>query len=404
MSKKDKLENGSIDFDEKVGFVPEISNTIDEGKVDHIINPSSLWYSTNQSAVDYIKDNFQVSVRFLDCLYMLDKSESIVVNINNWFEIKEFQVTLENYEEILFKNKDSIFTLIPVRVEWSDFREYKDEKLPNNWLDVYKDEIYWFNQEDYEEYWIIIFEQNIIDVYIEFNSWDVSNFSWTPNMIMKLTENNNIKLIKKWRINLRSVFNLFCYDHSKANISNEELLDDINSNISNKSRYLSNDSDLLDFTMYHGTLSTMKESILEWPRDVWKWFGWSWLYIALWREDLHIASMYAYISKQAENSRLEEAWIDTKEEWNKIVLSWKLNPNKQLRVGVFSVSRDDKVDLENWILPANWSDDPRLQQLFLREFDILDIRGAKDAGLNLNTNRFIVIHESAGGDSIIWDY
>ena len=84
----------------------------------------------------------------------------------------------------------------------------------------------------------------------------------------------------------------------------------------------------------------------------------------------------------------------------RVVLSGELNVNRELRVGTFTVGRGATFDLQNGVLPERWADNPNLRRLMEENFDILDIRGMD--GLNMNTDRILIIHESAGDDIINW--
>ena len=131
--------------------------------------------------------------------------------------------------------------------------------------------------------------------------------------------------------------------------------------------------------------------------------GGSGLYIDVSRNQ-EIAQEYASHAVKGASARLGQVGrvsgdeIDT----TPVVLSGRLNVTRQMRVGRFEIVRGGAVDLERGILPANWDDNPLLRRVLEERFEILDLRGMSSNGLNLNTDRILVIHENAGDDIIEW--
>lgn len=173
---------------------------------------------------------------------------------------------------------------------------------------------------------------------------------------------------------------------------------------------LSNKSDLPGETVFHGTVEGFVASVQDGPQDVGKGFGGQGLYLAFGETERTIAEQYAKfaeIAVSARQSQLPSRFVDGDNAKRKIVLEGRINPDvdlAKLRVGRFQVSANAFVpDFENSILPALWADDPNLQAMMIDMFDALDVRGMRSNGLNLDTDRILVVHESAGADFIQWD-
>lgn len=111
---------------------------------------------------------------------------------------------------------------------------------------------------------------------------------------------------------------------------------------------------------------------------------------AVFKNEDHVAREYASVSKlfQREKGRILEGCLDS---------------NKNLRVARIRLDKNlTMVDLEKNLFPRNWVRDPHLYAFMQKNFDIFIIEGAKDAGIAIDSNRFLVIKESAGADAIKW--
>lgn len=375
-------------------------------------------YPSVRNLDDITSNSSMLSKKFLNILGVLWDNEKMIVSINTGFETKKLEVTTWNYKQVLSEfDNDQLWTMKVLKVisESTDDVSYSSTKLPDDWLEKFKlDTQETLNKklkeedlkledltpDDYDYFGINPdrFSQNPIDVVVEFVSWDIATFSWTPDMIMRLTTNPNIASISQGGDKISDFVDpLYKHNPKNTTIAYDELLDWFNAKIPESARYMSNESDLVDMPFYHGTMSSMQESVMAGPKNMWKWFGWKWLYIAI-GEERHIAEEYSGLAKQAHD--LNKPWEDA----TKVVLEWNINPEKNLRVWTFTITRNGPVDLEKGILPSMWADDPRLQALLIREFDVLDIRWAADAGMNLQTNRILIFHESAWADAIIWKW
>jgi len=380
------------------------------------------WKNIDSSPVRNI-DNLtnhsnMLTTRFLSIFSGLWDNEKIMISINTGFETKKVEISTSNYKEVLSSFDDhQLWTMRVLKVISDNTGDvsYSSNKLPGDWLDALgvenkamldkrlKEEdlkLEDLTLDDYDYFGINpdAFTQTPIDVVVRFSSWDIATFSWTPDMIMRLTENKTIVSISKWYEEVSGfVEPLYKHDPKNATIKYDELLDGFNAKIPEEVRYMSNESDLVDMPFYHGTMSTMQDSVMAGPKNLWKWFGWKWLYIAM-GEERHIAEEYSWLAKQAHDLN-KPGEVATK-----VVLEWRINPDKPLKVWTFTITRNGPVDLENGVLPAMWANDPRLQALLIREFDVLDIRWAADAWMNLQTNRILIFHESAWADAIIWKW
>lgn len=152
--------------------------------------------------------------------------------------------------------------------------------------------------------------------------------------------------------------------------------------------------DIRGLGVHHGTIAGLEDSVRAGPQNVGKGFGGPGLYTFL-DDGADLARTYSEFARDAAANRaanVGRAGVDT----TPTVIDGRVAPDADLRVGRFSLRRNGSPDLANAVLPANWADDPLLVQALLSRFDVLDVRGAKAAGLNLDTDRFLVFHESAG--------
>lgn len=159
---------------------------------------------------------------------------------------------------------------------------------------------------------------------------------------------------------------------------------------------------LAGMRVHHGTIEGMTDSVRAGPKNVGSGFGGRGLYLDL-EPDARIADSYASMARDAAQARTRTAGVSTSNV-NPVVMTGRLNPNKNLRVFSFEVSRDaTRPDFQKGILPINWADDPSIARYIESQFDVVEVRGARSGGLNMDTDRFIVVHERAGADAIIWE-
>lgn len=233
-------------------------------------------------------------------------------------------------------------------------------------------------------------------VSVEMQSGLMARFTGTPEMMMELAKDPLVVRISgrsavEWAPHLDRVpraHRTADYDPVSAHI---DALGPVT---------IGHPSDVVGLRVHHGSLRGMEESVRAGPRDVGKGFGGSGLYLAL-DGDLDIASSYAHMAREAAEVRAAQAGL-TNVDSTPVVLSGTIAPNPDLRVGRFSIVRDGAPDLEKGVLPFNWADDPSLQAALLQRFDVLDVRGMQSAGLNLATDRILVLHASSGPDAVQW--
>ncbi len=160
-------------------------------------------------------------------------------------------------------------------------------------------------------------------------------------------------------------------------------------------------SDVTGLPVRHGTVQGLADSVRGGPQDVGKGFGGPGLYL-FGADDAHLARNYAEFARDAAGARAREVGAANVDP-TPTVLEGHIANDPNLRVGRFTLKRDGAPDFANGVLPATWADDPLLVQAMLAKFDVLDVRGAKAAGLNLDTDRFFVVHGSAGPRSVLFD-
>lgn len=157
--------------------------------------------------------------------------------------------------------------------------------------------------------------------------------------------------------------------------------------------------------VFHGTVRENVASVRNGPQNVGAGFGGRGLYVAL-KEDRQLAETYSGMASQAAENRVANvaANVDpTTIDRTAVIMRGRLNPDKDYRVGVFEVGRNYfEPDLRRGRLPANWDDDPRLRSLMESEFDVIEIRNARANGMNISSDRYLVVHERAGADAVQW--
>ncbi|MES2963627.1 MAG: hypothetical protein V4760_07025, partial [Bdellovibrionota bacterium] len=160
-----------------------------------------------------------------------------------------------------------------------------------------------------------------------------------------------------------------------------------------------------DTVVFHGTVRENVESVRGGPRNVGAGFGGRGLYVAL-EGDRDLAENYSSMASQAAENRVANVSnnVDpTTIDRTPVVMRGRLNPDRNFRVGVFEIGRNIfEPDLRNGRLPPNWDEDPRLRALVESEFDVIEIRNARANGMNISSDRYLVVHERAGADAVVW--
>lgn len=153
-----------------------------------------------------------------------------------------------------------------------------------------------------------------------------------------------------------------------------------------------NPTNLKGVIIQHGTSeANMIKIIKEGLKDIGKGLGGLGTYFAL-KNEVSVATEYAGISGQ-----------NFKDGEKAAVMTGKINSDRNFRIGRITLAnRYSPGNLAKGIFPANWMKDSRLQDYMCKNFDILEVCGAKAAGYAIESNRFLVVHESAGRDAIIW--
>lgn len=165
------------------------------------------------------------------------------------------------------------------------------------------------------------------------------------------------------------------------------------------------DFDYQNAVVYHGTIQENVSSVKEGPKNVGAGFGGRGLYLATENEQ-GLAREYAAHARDAAEVRVANVKTITpgqEIDRNAVIMQGRINPDKKYKVGVFEVGRDFEVDLKNGRLPFDWDKNPTLKKMIEDEFDIIEITNARKNGMNLDTDRFLVVHERAGPDAIVWE-
>lgn len=253
-------------------------------------------------------------------------------------------------------------------------------------------------------------EATNLTVVVKYKSGEVGSYSGNRDMIKELSLREDIDNVKYSLDPPRSVDSGYKVPKEKRSPnfdSTGELFKSINpdSIVQVDSKNL---GDLENLDFYHGTIKAMENSVKGGPKNVGKGFGGPGLYIDI-SPDAKIAREYSEHARSAAENRISNIDSDAArsisvDDKKPVVIKGQLNVGDQkLTVGRFEIVRGGEPNLEKGILPANWDEDPRLVKMMQEKFDILDLRGMKSNGLNLDTDRILVVHEKAGKDIIKWD-
>lgn len=245
---------------------------------------------------------------------------------------------------------------------------------------------------------------SVASVMVKFKSGEVGIFTGNPQMIRGMAAREDVTSIDlgmsapSWleptfRLNTASRTQVNPIDGMRRELTRGSAVSD--------GRSLGYD----DQVVFHGTVRENVASVKSGPQNVGAGFGGRGLYLA--REgERDLAENYSKLASGAAENRVANvaANVDpTRIDRTAVVMRGRLNPEKNFRVGVFEVGRDIFVpDLKNGRLPTNWDDDPRLRQLIESEFDVIEIRNARTNGMNISSDRYLVVHERAGADAIVW--
>lgn len=163
----------------------------------------------------------------------------------------------------------------------------------------------------------------------------------------------------------------------------------------------SSDQGLSGITVRHGTIDGLVGSVKQGPRNVGSGFGGRGLYLDL-EADGRIADEYATHAAKAARARSDSAGVALTTS-KPVVMTGRLNPNKNLSVLSIRVSRDvTKPNFQTGVFPFDWDKDPALALYVEKNFDVVQVLDAAKNGFNLNSDRILIIHERAGADAIVW--
>ncbi len=165
------------------------------------------------------------------------------------------------------------------------------------------------------------------------------------------------------------------------------------------------DRDLIGRQVSHGTLRGFVKNVVQGAQDLGKGFGGAGLYLDL-EPDQKIAVEYADFAREAAENRIAndpQGFSAGEGARHPVVMTGVIASVDGLRVGSFEVVRDGGLDLDKGRFPALWADDPNLQAAMVDMFDVLDMRNAQKNGLNLKTDRLLVVHASAGSRVVHWN-
>lgn len=144
------------------------------------------------------------------------------------------------------------------------------------------------------------------------------------------------------------------------------------------------DTDLNGKKIYHGTEPKSLKSLLAGPKNIGRGFGGRGLYLALEAPKLAEEFSKGIILEGTLAFGNETKTIAKISIVRNSVETYKQSPKaliEQLKAGKF---------------PADWHKIEPLRNWIEQNFDIIEVHGAKDAGLAIDSNRYLIIHERAG--------
>jgi CheY-like chemotaxis protein len=253
--------------------------------------------------------------------------------------------------------------------------------------------------------WSGKYENEIIEVMVKFKSGLTARTAGNQEVLVKLAENPDIETIintgstANWMITVDKVpeeQRKLGYDWMSSYVKKIQTRTHILRDVV---------TDIPGMKVAHGTLGGFVSSVkLQGPINTGQGVGGVGLYLDI-ESGYPIAKIYAALARGALDARkaIAEVQIDTslssKEQRKPVIMIGHINPSGDIlnkRVTEFEITRDGEPDLEHGRLPMLWADDPNLQAAMLEATDILDLRGMKKYELNLDTNRILVVHQSAG--------
>ncbi|MDD4294713.1 MAG: hypothetical protein PHP69_04290 [Candidatus Omnitrophica bacterium] len=246
-------------------------------------------------------------------------------------------------------------------------------------------------------------DAEVVNVTVEFMSGIQAKFCGNKEMIIRLAEETDVKNIvlgegTDW---FPSILKVIQERRTGEYDAYAEMYEQA---LGNKVEYKG--SDLQGMEVYHGTLRAFARSVLSGPKNVGKGFGGRGLYLAVQGEE-ELADFFAGWARSEYEGRVsaENELVDSsvKNSAKKILLKGRLNPDRDYKVGRFTITREGRMDLANGVLPADWEKSELLRAVLENEFDILDLRDMRDNGFAIDTNRILVVHERAGKDAVTWE-
>lgn len=241
----------------------------------------------------------------------------------------------------------------------------------------------------------------IFKAQVEFKSGEIANFSGTKEQLAHLARESNVKQIAEAEWGSKAP-ELSRVSH-KSRAEGHDVVQSRIAQLPAEARTTTKASDLSDMQVFHGTVEMFEDSVRAGPRDIGKGYGGRGLYLAI-QGEKELAEDYAKLARKQALDRAEDYNIKTQSASDRpVVLEGRVNPEREMKVGVFRVERDGQTNLSRGILGGpDWQMDPGVRRALESEFDILDVRGASSSGVPGLTDRFLVIHERAGRDAIVW--
>ncbi|MEE3078274.1 MAG: hypothetical protein VX341_02975, partial [Bdellovibrionota bacterium] len=333
--------------------------------------------------------------KYLEFLASAPADSRIKVIVSNGVKKKKLDLTAKELVEYL-KNNSKTDDLSSVKIQNINYsRNFSDTDIATINSKFDKDELAGLEFDKGEMHSVIV----------TYPSGEVGSYSGNVDMLKELALREDITSIRYTSNPIPGVnpgYSISAIDRSRFYNAADETFQRISPS-SVVSISPGNLGDLENIPISHGTIKELADSVRGGPKNVGKGFGGSGLYIDVSRNQ-EIAQEYASHAVQGASARLGQVGRASGDEIDTtpVVLSGRLNVTRQMRVGRFEIVRGGAVDLERGILPANWDDNPLLRRVLEERFEILDLRGMSSNGLNLNTDRILVIHENAGDDIIEW--
>jgi hypothetical protein len=248
----------------------------------------------------------------------------------------------------------------------------------------------------------VLKQNGIFDARVEFASGEVGRFTGSREQLVEMARAQNVKAVTEWSGADHIAPPVGRIPESKRSASFDPV-EERYAQIPKSSISTAVDDDLAGVTIMHGTSSNFRQSVEAGPRNIGRGYGGDGLYVTL-DDGVEFADLYAKKAAKEWKNRTEwDSITPTAEVPKPEIMVGTINPNKELKVGIFEIKRDGVTDLSKGVLSGqDWANDAVLRKTLKEKFDLLDLRGAARNEIPGLPDRMLIFSERAGPDAIIW--